>query len=262
MSVRFLKFKNNIASSRYRGEIPERELRRLGVPEGNDVLIASKHSWDWESVTKPFKRVIFDVCDDHFHDQHQAHYRLACNRADLITCNSSEMAKVIKAETGRDAVLIPDPYEQPERPAKVNDNLLWFGHRSNLPDLEREMPSLHGLKLAVVTNAPGYAQWSPGMMDEAFNRAGLVVIPTGKSLAKSGNRAIEAIRRGLFVVANPLPAYQDLGIWTGNIREGVDWALSHRAEVIKRIKGAQDYVKHEYSPARIGKLWKQALSSI
>jgi len=81
-------------------------------------------------------------------------------------------------------------------------------------------------------------------------------------MAKSGNRAVEAIRRGLYVVANPLPAYADLGMWQGDIRQGVDWALSHRGEVLRRIKNSQDYVRHEYSPQRIGRLWANALSSI
>ena len=97
-------------------------------------------------------------------------------------------------------------------------------------------------------------------MDAAFERAGLVIIPTGKSMAKSGNRAIESLRRGLFVVAGYLPAYADLGIYIGDISDGVKWALSHQDEVIYRIKSAQDYIRNEYSPERIGQLWIKALS--
>lgn len=257
-SVSFLKFKLNLASARYRGYIPEQELRKLGVPEGKDVLVVAKHGWDW-SVTEGYKRIVFDVCDDHFHTPREHHYREVCRKADLITCSTPAMREIIKRETGRDAIVIPDPYEQPEKKARIHDSLLWFGHPLNLPDLERETQRLAGHKLQVVTNAKGAIPWSPENMDKAFNDAGLVIIPTGRSIAKSANRAVESIRRGLFVVANPLPAYSDLGIWLGDIREGVDWALNHRGEVIKRIKTAQDYVRHEYSPQRIGKLWKQAL---
>ena len=78
-------------------------------------------------------------------------------------------------------------------------------------------------------------------------------------MAKSGNRAIESIRRGLFVVAGYLPAYGDLGVYTGDIGDGVRWALSHQMVVLDRIKAAQTYIRTEYSPERIAGLWKQAL---
>ncbi len=78
-------------------------------------------------------------------------------------------------------------------------------------------------------------------------------------MAKSGNRAIESIRRGLYVIAGYLPAYSDLGIYIGDIRDGVDWALSHRTTVLDRIAASQDYVRSEYSPERIAQLWRKAL---
>ena len=90
----------------------------------------------------------------------------------------------------------------------------------------------------------------------------LVVLPTGNRLCKSGNRAIEAIRRGLFPVCGPLPAYADLGVYVGRIDDGVDWALSHREEAIKRVRAAQDYVRDEYAPSRIGKLWLEVLNYV
>jgi len=260
-SVSFLKFKESMASARYRGAIPEAELRKLGIPEGDDILICSKHGWDW-SITDRFGKIVFDMSDDHFHSAHSAHYRLACEKADAITCPTPTMAKIILAETGRVATVIPDPYEQRETKAHIHDSLLWYGHYTNAPDLERELPSLAGMKIEIVSTIKGFTMWSPKAMDEAFSKAGLVIIPTGLSMAKSGNRAVEAIRRGLFVVANPLPAYSDLGIWLGDIRAGVDWALSHRGEAIRRIKQSQDYVRYQYSPQRIGKLWANLLSSI
>lgn len=250
-----------MASARYRGSIPEAELRRLGFPEGNDILICSKHGWDW-SLTDGFGKIVFDMSDDHFHSAHEAHYRSACEKADAITCPTPTMAKIIKAETGRDATVIPDPYEQRETKAHVHESLLWYGHYTNAPDLERVLPTLAGMKIEIVSTIKGFTQWSPKAMDAAFSNAGLVIIPTGLSMAKSGNRAVEAIRRGLFVVANPLPAYSDLGIWLGDIREGVNWALANRSEVIRRIKVSQDYVKHHYSPQRIGRMWAKVCNKL
>lgn len=247
-----------LASSRYRAIIPSRELEKSGLSGGSDWLVIGKHGWDWEEQTKGFKRVCFDICDDHFNDGYGDHYREAARLADRITCNSQEMARVIQYETGRSAVVIPDPYEQPERPPRLHDALLWFGHASNLKDLS---PWAEGLKnLTIVTNASGFRQWSPESMDRSFEMAGLVILPTGKSMAKSGNRAIESLRRGLFVVAGYLPAYSDLGIYMGNIHDGIEWALSRPKEVMDRIKASQNYIRDEYSPQRIAQQWLEALN--
>jgi hypothetical protein len=257
VKVTFHSFGEHLASSRYRAAIPQRFFEC-----GNDILVIGKHGWTWEAKTEGFRAVVYDVCDDHYSDHLAPHYLRCTQRADLVTCNSEEMARIILAQTGRKAIVIPDPYEQPERPARVHDKLLWFGHRTNLPDL---IPWLHKIPpCTVVSNTPlqGVTQWSPEAMDRAFDDAGLVVIPTGKSMAKSGNRAIESLRRGLFVVGGVLPAHGDLGIWIGDIADGVRWALGHQDEALSRIKAAQAYIRDEYSPERIGGLWKAALESI
>jgi hypothetical protein len=262
-SVTFRLYKPHLASARYRGYIPLRELTRLGFEQGNDWLIVSKHNWDWDETVKGYKRVCFDVCDDHFDTAWADHYRNGIKRADLVTCNSQEMMEIIGLETGRDATIIPDPYEQPERSPRVGETLLWFGHKVNLCDVEPYIKYGDLPPLEVVSNLsePGITEWSPEAMDAAFSRAGLVIIPAGLSMAKSGNRAIESLRRGLFVVAGYLPAYSDLGVYIGDICEGVKWAQSHQDEVLRRIKASQAYIRSEYSPERIGKLWAKALTS-
>jgi hypothetical protein len=256
VKITFKVFGPHLASSRYRAVIPMRELAKLGVGDGQDWLIIGKHGWDWDKETKGYKKVCFDVCDDHFDNVYS--YTENCKRADLVTCNSLEMARVIKERTGVTATFIPDPYEQPQKEPRIHDRILWFGHASNIGDL---VPWCDLPNLEVVSNIEGVTQWSPENMDQAFDRAGLVIIPTGKSMAKSGNRAIESIRRGLFVVAGYLPAYSDLGIYIGNIGDGVNWALSHQDEVIGRIRRSQAYIRDEYSPERIGKQWLKALES-
>lgn len=259
MNVTFKHCGEHLASSRYRALIPTRELAKMGIGPGSDWIVMNKHGWNWEEQTFGYRKSCFDICDDHFdHETHGEHYRSCAQKADLLTCNSAEMQRVIKARMGRDSVMIPDPYEHAERTPRVHDKLLWFGHKSNLRDLAPWVEKLQ--KLEIVTNAEGFTQWSPEEMDRAFDRAGLVIIPTGKSMAKSANRAIESIRRGLFVVAGYLPAYGDLGIYIGDIGDGVKWALEHQDEVMGRIKRSQAYVREEYRPARIARLWKAALS--
>lgn len=268
--ITFMDWGSEYPSARLRAQIPQRELAALGVEKGRDILVISKHGWEWDEMTRGFKKVVFDVCDSHWRDEYAQHYLDACARADAVTCNTRTMAEEIKKHTGRDAWVIPDPYEAPEGRARLSDKLLWFGHSWNLDDLLPWLDELAGRPLTIVTNNPVAAtdsnvrlvQWSPEAMNAEFARAGLVIIPTGRSMAKSGNRAIESIRRGLFPVCGYLPAYSDLGVWIGRIDAGVEWALSHHDEVVRRVRDAQGYVRYEYSPARIAKLWLEALSYV
>jgi glycosyltransferase involved in cell wall biosynthesis len=90
----------------------------------------------------------------------------------------------------------------------------------------------------------------------------MVILPTGKSMAKSGNRAIESIRRGRFPVCGYLPAFADLGVWVGDIADGVQWALENRREALARIGHAQAYVRKAYSPRRIAEQWLEVIQSV
>lgn len=260
MKVAFKSYGAHLASSRLRSIIPAQQLHALGVGTGKDWLVIGKHGWSWEQETQGFARVCFDVCDNWFNRRWDQHYRQACKDADLVTCSSNVLKRAIAQETGRDAAVIPEPFEQPEKPARIHDSLLWFGFRTNLADLQ---PLLPLPKLEIVSNVKheSVTEWSPEAMDAAYDRAGLVLIPTAENSAKSGNRAVDCIRRGIYPIAGPLEAYSDLGIWQGDIKDGIAWALSHRAEVLMRIKHAQTYVKHEYSPQKIGRKWRDVLLS-
>ena len=270
MRVTFAEHSPMLASTRLRATIPQRELVHLGVLPGRDVLVIGKHGFDWDEATAGYRKVVYDVCDDHFRDDLSEFYLDACMRADAITCNSEEMRRVVKDRTGRDAWCIPDPWEAEEGPARIHERLLWFGHRTNLQDLLPWLPALAGRPLSIASNARiksaspkiSVAQWSPAEMDKQFAEAGLVILPTGKSMAKSANRAIESIRRGVFPICGPLPAYGELGVYVGNVSDGVDWALSHQDEVMRRIKAAQVFVNYEFHPSRIARLWLETLRYI
>lgn len=271
-TVTFRAWDERWASTRYRALIPERELAAMGVARGQDVLVIGKHGWQWDAETAGYSRVVYDVCDAHWDDEWRGEVVENCQRADAVTCNSRAMAEQIEAHTGRDAWVIPDPYESPEGRARVNDRLLWFGFHWNAQALAPWFKRLVGRDLTLVMDGvrdevlrPGIrtVPWSHARMDTEFERAGLVILPTDmRPSAKSANRAIESLRRGLYPVCGPLPAYADLGVWVGPIDEGVDWALAHRDEVVRRIEAAQQYIRHEYSPARIATLWLEVLSYI
>jgi hypothetical protein len=196
--------------------------------------------------------VVVDFCDDHFD---WMHYQEALRLADAVTCSTAEMAKRIK-ELGRDATVIPDPYEYPEMPPHCNGvNLLWYGHHVNRESLQRILPDLKGYPFAVVSNFDGAIPWSHETMLREFARADIVVIPATAPY-KSANRAIEAIRQGCFVVAEPHPALEGFPIYIGNIKEGIEWTTQQ--DMNELISKAQKFVTAEFSPATLIDRWKTA----
>jgi len=270
--VTFRAWDERWASTRYRALIPQAELERVGIQQGRDVLVIGKHKWNWDTETAGYKRVVYDVCDSHWHDDWRDEVVGNCQRADAVTCNSRAMAAEIKEHTGRDAWVIPDPYESPQGEPRVHDKLLWFGFHWNAEALMPWLERLIGRDITLVTDVehecelrPGMraVPWSPANMRDQFQRAGLVILPTDyRPTAKSGNRAIESIRSGLYPICGPLPAYADLGVWIGDIAEGVDWALSRPDEAVQRIRAAQQYIATEYAPHVVARRWIDMLAHL
>lgn len=256
MDVTFASFGDHIASSRLRAIIPQKELAKYGVKQGFDALVYGKHIIT-KKQTRRFKKRIFDICDDHFQNEYLGdYYRSHCEDADAITCNSDTMARIIKTHTGRDSTVIPDPYEAPEKPAGVGDGYLWFGHETNLPDVE---------PYAWITKYQTGAEWTLEGQRKAIQSCAAVVIPTNLNRpAKSANRLIEAVRNGRFVIAGYLPAYHEFSpyMYIGDIEEGRGWFERHTEEAIKRVRNCQDYIRERYSPETIAKQWLEVLERV
>lgn len=260
MKVTFADLGAQIASSRLRARIPQEELGKLGIPPGNDVLIYGKHVVS-EQQTTFFKKLVFDICDDHFSNPDlRAYYIRHSQMANVITCNSEVMKQRIKEETGRDAIIVKEPYECSETEPDIGPLLLWFGHKSNLKDLERIAPRLKH-DLMVLTNHDDYPEWTPENFKEAISTPCMVIIPTGKSQAKSENRMVESIRSGRYVCAEYLPAYEPFSCFfpLGDIPESIERALSNPQDSIERIRAAQDYIRDRYSPQTIARQWLEVL---
>lgn len=261
MKVTFADFGSEVASSRLRAQIPQRELAKLGIKQGRDVLIYGK-SWATDEQVGRYLFKVYDVCDDHFDTPElMDYYRKRTAEADLVTCNSEVMRERIKQVTGRDAVVIKEPYESDEQDPSIGPYLLWYGHMSNLVDLDRLAPSLKHPILAL-SNHPDCQQWTPEAFMQAVRSPCIVVIPTGKSLAKSENRMVEAIRNGKYVCAEHLPSYEPFAQFfpLGDIPAQIDWALSHPTEALNQISLAQTYIKQHYSPEKIGRDWLRVLN--
>jgi hypothetical protein len=245
----------NAASWRYRAKIPSGDWATLNDLTADTLIFAKPQASELMDMARAKARgawVVVDFCDDHFD---WMHYQEALRLADAVTCSTTEMARRIK-ELGRDATVIADPYEFPEMPPHyAGTNLLWFGHHVNRDSLQRILPDLEGYPLRVVSNFEGAIPWSKETMLEEFARADIVVIPTTASY-KSANRAIEAIRQGCFVVAEPHPALKNFPIYIGNIKEGIEWTKQQNMNEL--ISKAQRFVREEFSPQILIDKWKSA----
>lgn len=255
MNATFAFLSPDIASSRLRAEIPQRELEKLGIKRGRDILVYSKHVVQMQTAMNFGKRV-FDICDDHFHSIFEQYYREHAMVADLITVNTDEMARIVLKETGRIATVIPDPYESEEQPAGYGEGVLWYGHESNLKTIE----PYSGLIDRVLT----HPEWTREKQLEAIKDCAVVVIPTDERKGKSANRLIEAVRNGRFVVAGELPAHDEFKdfMWIGDIKQGLEWAKNNPEQCIKRVDICQNYIRDKFSPKTIGKQWFKALTNI
>lgn len=171
--------------------------------------------------------------------------------------------------------------------------LLWFGHESNWESLAALLPRLrpltarHPIEVHVVTscrpeiaslcervnrdNSPSMrvrlSAWSTGKVWDSLKECDIVVLPSRvddpAKAVKSANRLIEGLRAGRFVCANPVPSYQEFSryAWIGeDITAGIEWALSHRQEVMERLKAGQEHLSRHCSPEAIARLWEAALA--
>lgn len=239
----------NMASYRYRAAIPAREMGASLNDMSAEYLVIAKPDGvliDEIAAAKiAGSKIIVDFCDDHFDREH---YKDMLRLADAVTCTTQAMADRIK-QFGREPSIVGDPYEFEEAaPHCAGANVLWFGHAVNYAGLKRVLPDLTGCSLRVVSNIPGTIPWSIETMVEQFERADIVIIPATAEY-KSPNRAVEAIRQGCFVVAEPHPALNDFpGIWLGNIKDGIQWASKNHEQANQRTAEAQNYVRERFSP--------------
>lgn len=252
----------SMASYRYRAKIPSEYLANCLLNDlSANVLIFSKPAphelAQAEAAKAKGQRVVADFCDDHFD---RPEYLALARIADAVCAPTFEMAKIVRAACGKDVHVIPDPYEfQQLEPHCAGDKVLWFGNATNYQSLRRVLPKLAGYPLTVISDAPGCEPWSLERMHRAFAEADIVILPRTAEY-KSANRAVEAIRQGCFVVAEPHPALDGFpGIWIGDIKEGIEWTKRNTREANLRLSHAQSYVGRLFAPLTLALAWKTAI---
>jgi glycosyltransferase involved in cell wall biosynthesis len=238
-------------------------------PSGSpDVIVLSKHDLlnprIAETGKKMGSRIVFDICDDHFENTEKARiYIDTAKLADRVTTITQHHADKIRDYCGVKATVIDDPYEWDEaRPKKPTDKLFWCGMGKNWAGLMDELPKLHGYQILCVGEPvdPRIVPWSWEAMEQGFQEAGLMILPNPKKGNGIG-RVINAIRNGLYVVTSPWPETDHLGMWQGDIKKGVDWAIENPKQAKRAVMKAQKIVQKMYSPEKIGKDWEAVFKS-
>jgi hypothetical protein len=248
------------------------DLDIVGEPEDCDVLVLFKHHPDNPRVAEEWSKrcaVVFDICDDHFDDQMGRLYRATIKYATHVTCTTKHLQERIWQVSGVRATLITDPYEWPEAPPKKpTAKLLWYGTGGNLPPLLEcvNRGDLHGYDLLAL-GPPGkhsiLTDWSQEAQAQGFSEAGMVILPTktdNHGKGKGPNRMVDAIRQGLYVVATPLRSYAPYGMWQGDIKAGIEWALENPRLATRAVKKAQKIVRTFHDPEHIARQWAEVLS--
>jgi hypothetical protein len=242
-----------LASFRLRVDIPRKHLGMKSQIGIGDATFFFKNGNPL--LARGLPNVVYDVVNPHFDNPD---YRAMCEVASVITCSSEAMRPIIKSATGRDAVVIDDPYENGERLAEVfGERVLWFGHQANIESLR----PYRDLNVDICS----HGVWS--LENEALAlESAAVVLLTGTNPGASPNRPVKAIRAGRFVVApEDCPSsWRELSeyIWIGDVRKGIRWALANREEACLKVSAGQEYVRNRFSPQSIGSQWADLFGSI
>ena len=305
IKIRFFSgsYKSKRASHRLRGDVTCQAL----VNQGYDAKVLT----DWSEVdnttivvflkrSEPHSiqrakdlgaKTIYDLCDNKFEEKEE--YEPCCQLADLVSVNSVNMGISVKHHTGRDSIVMPDPYERPKLTPKFSPNkelkLLWFGSQSSfkfLPvveiwqRLEKEIVNYKYTMVSAKTDrllskmstrqSKGQIQginfskldmqqWSWDHQGKLLTECDIVLMPVQtdnpRTDTKSANRVIDSLISGRFVITTSLASYEEFApyTWQGDYIEGIKWSLANPDQVIDRITKGQQYVEQNYSAKVLSK---------
>ena len=232
-------------------------------------------------------KFIFDICDDKWNKDAEL-YNYACKNANLITTTCELLQNKIKNYTGKIAHIIPDPTERErEEPSFMPGEHIrfgWYGGRKSfsLFDWDKvfnEIKSItNNFTVHAVTNKPDRAakrlthliqqrklimySWDYDKQGKIVRESDIVILPLPQDMplvqVKSPNRLIDGLQQGKFVIANKgVDSYEKLKdyIFLGSIKDGLNWALNNKEQVLEKIKLGQQYIQENHSPEMIGKKW-------
>jgi len=296
-------YKSTRASHRLRGDVTCQALLEQGYDakiltewsevDANTTVIFLKGS-QTSSIQRARDlgaRTIYDLCDNKFEEK--AEYEPCCQLADLVSVNSVNMGISTKHFTGKDSIVMPDPYERPKLSPKfapgADINLLWFGSQSSykfLPiqevwaRLESEIKNYCYTMISTKTDrvltkfkkrmAKGSVtginfdrldmrEWSWELQGQLLEQTDIVLMPVltenPRTDTKSANRLIDSLISGRFVITTPLHSYLEFApyTWQGDYIEGIQWARANPEQVLDMITQGQKHVEENYSARVLSK---------
>lgn len=294
---------STLASARYRMLIPAAQLKNSKVvhlsPTANRrTLMERFRGADAVVLGKLFSpaaidlvanlkeagvAVLADYSDDHFsHPALGDAYRALANAVDRAVASTPGLAEVIAQHSTVPVSVVTDPVEgtqgEPRVPSGEPLRLLWFGHPTNLDTLQYALPQLQGLPVSItLVTAPGagaeqmaarFRPWSVRAVFDELRQCDAVFIPSNpydpRKVVKSPNRFTESLWAGRFVLAHPLPAYQELADcgWVGeDLAAGVRWLAGNSEAAMHRVRKGQQLVAERFSPRAVGAAWQAAIES-
>lgn len=301
MKIRFFSdsYKSRRASHRLRGDVTCAALAAQGYDakiltdwnevDANTLIIFLKGTQvhTIQQARDQGAKTVYDLCENKFGEKEE--YAPCCLTADVVSVNSAQMGVSVKSHTGRDSIIMPDPFERPKLPVSFcpgNDiNLLWFGSQSSfkfLPILEiwqRLEKEIRNYSYTMVSSktdrvinkfrlrhTKGTAgninfdrinmqEWTWELQGQLLEQCDIVLMPVHtdnpRTDTKSANRVIDSLISGRFVITTPLASYQEFApyTWQGDYIEGIKWAWANPAQVIDKITKGQQYVEQHYSAA-------------
>lgn len=258
-----------LASYRFRVAIPAPHTGlSYSIGEPGEVSFFYKHFEPIEiaqSAKESGSRIVYDVVNEHLEGEKGVYYRSMIALADAVTCGSEWMRRRILDATGKTATVIDDPWETDEAETQCEGrDVLWFGHGANLRSALHAFDAVFAAKAnpVVCSNAQHKAivPWSPEEERRQLERCALVLL-TASNPGASTNRVVKALRSGRFVIAQDIESWRELRdyIWIGDIRQGVEWALSNRQQALEKVRAGQEYVREKKSPQAIGRAWSTVM---
>ena len=260
MTVSFIHGIPSLASYRYRAEAPAKWLEASINDPSADVLVFVKpQECELEHAKRAIadgRRVVVDFQDNRF--GRQPHLREFLRLASEITV-PTEVTRQIVASMGRDSFVVQESYSyERAEPHCKGDRLFWFGNPVNLHTLQGVLPRIQDYPLTVLCGVPGTLPWSHENMLKGLE-SDIVILPTTE-YHRTANRAVEAIWRGCFVVAEPHSSLAGFPIWVGDMREGIEWAKANPAGANEMTRAAQEYVAKHFAPEVIARQWHNAIN--
>lgn len=299
LKIRFYidSYKSHRASHRLRGAVTSAALAEQGYDskiltdcndvDSNTIIIFLKGTL--VSTIQRAKdlgaKTLYDLCDNKFKEKEE--YAPCCLTADLVSVNSIQMGVSVKAYTGRDSIVMPDPFERPRLLptfSPSNDiKLLWFGSQSSfkfLPILEIwrrlekeicnysytmisskasrvqskfQLRQRKGSESGINLDRINLIEWTWELQGQLLSQCDIVLMPVQtdhpRTDTKSANRVIDSLISGKFVITTPLASYKEFApyTWQGDYIEGIKWACDNPDQVIKMIIAGQQYTEQHYS---------------